>query len=43
LKLAQARAKSIGRADDARILLEDDFESGVRPTLSEACRETMAA
>jgi hypothetical protein len=33
----------IGRADDARILLEEDAESRVRPTFSEPRRVTMAA
>jgi len=43
VKVAQASEKSIGRGDDARILLEDDPESGVRPTLSGSARETMVA
>jgi len=43
LKVAQACAKRIGRGDDARILLEDESESGLRATLSEFRPETMVA
>jgi hypothetical protein len=43
LKVAQAPANRIGRWDDARILLEDEPESGLRATLSEFRRETMVA
>ncbi len=41
LKVAQARAKRIGRGDDAGIVLEEDFESDVRPTIWERRRETI--
>jgi hypothetical protein len=41
LKVAQAPAARIGRRDEARIVLEDDDESGVRPTFSSSRPETM--
>jgi hypothetical protein len=43
LKVTHGPARRIGRVNDARILLEDDPESGLRPTFSQSTRATMVA